>query len=154
MTAHSYQVFAEQLRYILATTEALNELDKTCTEDDHHYLQVHLVQADTHLPVGEWTNELGPGAWSFNFIPIPPQPQRPKPVAGPDVAPVLTPGVARIQEDYASDVGQAAGKDPDEWLESIRKDFEDAMKMKSPLQQNSWLVHVAAMIAKFVEVRP
>jgi hypothetical protein len=65
-----------------------------------------------------------------------------------------SPGLQRITKIYAEDVMEFAGCTRADWLHSIRQDMEIALMEPTPrlVNRDAWLIHVAAMIARYVEL--
>lgn len=63
-------------------------------------------------------------------------------------------GLQRITKSYSTDVMEFPRVTKRQWLEAIREDFEMACSEPLPslVNRDNWLIHVAAMIARYVEL--
>jgi hypothetical protein len=61
----SFPKYAEQLEYISAVTKMLNEGPEAAHEVGY-YIHVELREMDTHVKVGEWSDEIAGDCWGYD----------------------------------------------------------------------------------------
>lgn len=57
-------LYQQNLEYVLAVTKMLNETE--LPEDGSSYIHVELREMDTHVKLGEWSDEIASDAWAFD----------------------------------------------------------------------------------------